>query len=51
MFGSIDDIVERIIDLKDAGCEYIVLGPTSDEPEQLDMLAELVIPRVNALPS
>lgn len=48
MFGSIDDIVERIIDLKDAGCEYIVLGPTSDEPEQLDMLAELVIPRVNA---
>jgi alkanesulfonate monooxygenase SsuD/methylene tetrahydromethanopterin reductase-like flavin-dependent oxidoreductase (luciferase family) len=48
MFGSIDDIVERIIDLRDAGCEYIVLGPTSDEPEQLDMMAELVMPRVNA---
>ena len=48
MFGSIDDIVERIIDLKQAGCEYLVLGPTSDEPEQLDMLAELVIPRVDA---
>jgi alkanesulfonate monooxygenase SsuD/methylene tetrahydromethanopterin reductase-like flavin-dependent oxidoreductase (luciferase family) len=48
IFGSIDDIVERLIDLKDAGCEYVVLGPTSDEPEQLDMLAELVIPRVNS---
>lgn len=48
MFGSIDDIVERIIDLRDAGCEYIVFGPTSDEPEQLDMLAELVMPRVNS---
>ncbi len=47
MFGSIDDIVERIVDLRDAGCEYLVLGPTSDEPEQLDMLNELVIPRVN----
>ena len=47
MFGSIDDIVERIVDLKDAGCEYLVLGPTSDEPEQLDMLNELVIPRVH----
>jgi alkanesulfonate monooxygenase SsuD/methylene tetrahydromethanopterin reductase-like flavin-dependent oxidoreductase (luciferase family) len=47
LFGSIDEIVERIVDLRDAGCEYIVLGPTSDEPEQLDMLAELVMPRVN----
>ncbi len=47
MFGSIDDIVERIIDLKNAGCEYLVLGPTSDEPEQLDILNERVIPRVN----
>jgi alkanesulfonate monooxygenase SsuD/methylene tetrahydromethanopterin reductase-like flavin-dependent oxidoreductase (luciferase family) len=47
MFGSIDDIVARIRDLKDAGCEYIVLGPTSDDPEQLDLLAKLVIPQVN----
>jgi hypothetical protein len=28
--------------------QVAVAGPTSDEPEQLDMLAELVIPRVNA---
>ena len=48
LFGSIDEIVERLVDLKDAGCEYLVLGPTSDEPEQLDMLHELVIPHVNA---
>lgn len=47
MFGSIDEIVTRIRDLKDAGCEYIVLGPTSDDPEQLDLLANLVIPQVN----
>jgi alkanesulfonate monooxygenase len=47
MFGSIDEIVARLRDLKDAGCEYVVLGPTSDEPEQLDILANLVIPQVN----
>jgi alkanesulfonate monooxygenase SsuD/methylene tetrahydromethanopterin reductase-like flavin-dependent oxidoreductase (luciferase family) len=48
MFGTIDEISERIIDLKEAGCEYIVLGPTSDEPEQLDLLAELIIPKSNS---
>jgi alkanesulfonate monooxygenase SsuD/methylene tetrahydromethanopterin reductase-like flavin-dependent oxidoreductase (luciferase family) len=47
IFGSIDDIVTRLVDLKDAGCEYMVLGPTSDDPEQLDLLAKLVIPQVN----
>lgn len=47
IFGSTDEIVERLVDLKDAGCEYIVLGPTSDEPEQLDILAEVIIPAVN----
>jgi alkanesulfonate monooxygenase len=47
IFGSVDEIVTRIRDLKDAGCEYIVLGPTSDDPGQLDLLAELVIPQVN----
>jgi alkanesulfonate monooxygenase SsuD/methylene tetrahydromethanopterin reductase-like flavin-dependent oxidoreductase (luciferase family) len=47
MFGSIDDIVARLVDLKDAGCEYVVLGPTTDDPSQLDLLANLVIPQVN----
>jgi alkanesulfonate monooxygenase SsuD/methylene tetrahydromethanopterin reductase-like flavin-dependent oxidoreductase (luciferase family) len=47
IFGSIDDIVARLVDLKEAGCEYVVLGPTSDDPAQLDLLANLVIPQVN----
>lgn len=47
LFGSIDDIVARLVDLKEAGCEYVVIGPTSDDPEQLDLLAKLVIPQVN----
>jgi alkanesulfonate monooxygenase SsuD/methylene tetrahydromethanopterin reductase-like flavin-dependent oxidoreductase (luciferase family) len=47
LFGSIDDIVARLVDLKEAGCEYVVVGPTSDDPDQLDLLAKLVIPQVN----
>lgn len=35
--------VERLLDLAGAGCRYVVLGPTSDEPEQLDMLLDLVM--------
>lgn len=47
-FGSIDEIVDRLRDLADGGCEYVVLGPTSDDPSQLDLLNRLVIPQVNA---
>ena len=48
IFGSIDEIVERLRDLAAGGCEYVVLGPTSDDPAQLDMLSRLVIPQVNS---
>ena len=44
-FGSIDEIVARLRDLAGGGCEYVVLGPTSDDPTQLDLLNRLVIPR------
>lgn len=46
-FGSIDELVARLRDLKDGGCEYVVLGPTSDDPSQLDRLNDLIIPQVN----
>ncbi len=47
IFGAVDEIVARLRDLQDAGCEYIVLGPTSDDPAQLDLLHDLIIPQVN----
>lgn len=46
-FGSVDELVTRLRDLKDGGCEYVVLGPTSDNPEQLDLWHNLIIPQVN----
>ncbi len=44
MMGSVNDIVARIKDLQDAGLEYLVLGPVSDELEQIDLIAEKIVP-------
>lgn len=44
LLGSVDDIVARLKDLEGAGMEYAVLGPTSDDLSQLDLIAERIVP-------
>ena len=44
MIGSIDRINARIADLVGAGLEYLVLGPVTDDPAQIDLLATRVMP-------
>jgi alkanesulfonate monooxygenase SsuD/methylene tetrahydromethanopterin reductase-like flavin-dependent oxidoreductase (luciferase family) len=44
MVGSIDRINARIADLVGAGLEYLVLGPVTDDPRQIDLLATRVMP-------
>jgi alkanesulfonate monooxygenase SsuD/methylene tetrahydromethanopterin reductase-like flavin-dependent oxidoreductase (luciferase family) len=44
MIGSIDRINARIQDLVDAGLRYLVLGPVTDDPGQIDLLAKRVMP-------
>jgi alkanesulfonate monooxygenase SsuD/methylene tetrahydromethanopterin reductase-like flavin-dependent oxidoreductase (luciferase family) len=44
MAGSIDHINARIADLAGAGLEYLVLGPVSDDPGQIDLVAKHVMP-------
>jgi hypothetical protein len=44
MIGSIDRINARIQDLVDAGLKYLVLGPVTDDPTQIDLLAKRVMP-------
>jgi alkanesulfonate monooxygenase SsuD/methylene tetrahydromethanopterin reductase-like flavin-dependent oxidoreductase (luciferase family) len=46
LFGSVDEIVARLNDLADAGCEYVVLGPTHDDPAQLDLIHDLIVPQL-----
>ena len=47
LLGSLDEILERIVDLKDAGLEYLVLGPTSDDHAQLELIEKHVVPAVS----
>jgi len=44
MAGSIDRINARIDDLMGAGLRYLVLGPVTDDPRQIDLLAKRVMP-------
>ena len=44
MIGSIEHINTRIDDLVKAGLKYLVLGPVTDDPAQIDLLAKKVMP-------
>jgi alkanesulfonate monooxygenase SsuD/methylene tetrahydromethanopterin reductase-like flavin-dependent oxidoreductase (luciferase family) len=46
LLGSVDDIVNRMLELKELGMEYLLIGPVSDDLEQLDLINELIIPRL-----
>ncbi len=43
MIGSIDHINARIADLVGAGLQYLVLGPVTDDPRQIDLLVRHVV--------
>jgi alkanesulfonate monooxygenase SsuD/methylene tetrahydromethanopterin reductase-like flavin-dependent oxidoreductase (luciferase family) len=43
MIGTIDGINARIADLVTAGLEYLVLGPVTDDPGQIDLIAKHVV--------
>ena len=40
MVGSIDRINTRIDDLRKSGLQYLVLGPVTDDPKQIDLVAQ-----------
>jgi len=43
MVGGIDRINARIDDLRKAGMKYLVLGPVTDDPKQIDLMAKRVV--------
>ena len=44
MIGAVDRINARIADLVGAGLEYLVLGPVTDDPGQIDLIAKHLLP-------
>jgi alkanesulfonate monooxygenase SsuD/methylene tetrahydromethanopterin reductase-like flavin-dependent oxidoreductase (luciferase family) len=47
LLGSVNDIVERLKDLKAVGLEYALIGPVSDDIHQLELISERIIPALN----
>jgi len=43
LMGTPGDQVARLIALQEAGCEYVVLGPTTDDPRQIELMVRLVL--------
>jgi alkanesulfonate monooxygenase SsuD/methylene tetrahydromethanopterin reductase-like flavin-dependent oxidoreductase (luciferase family) len=44
LMGTVEDIVAKLRDLQEAGLEYTVIGPTSDDLEQLELIADRIVP-------
>jgi alkanesulfonate monooxygenase SsuD/methylene tetrahydromethanopterin reductase-like flavin-dependent oxidoreductase (luciferase family) len=47
LMGTPADIVGKLRDLQDAGLQYTVIGPTSDDLEQLELIAERIVPELS----
>ncbi len=43
LLGTAEQQVAKLVALKQAGCEYFVLGPVSDDPAQVGLMVEKVI--------
>ncbi len=41
--GRPDRLHERIEDLRKAGLQYLVLGPVTDDPKQIDLMAKRIV--------
>jgi probable F420-dependent oxidoreductase len=49
LLGTPAQQIARLVALWEAGCEYVVLGPTSDDPCQIELLVRLVLEPANEI--
>jgi hypothetical protein len=48
LMGTPAQQVTRLRAVQDAGCEYVVLGPTTDDPRQVELIRDLIAAPVAA---
>ncbi len=46
LFGTIDEMTERICELKAAGVDHLIINPLSDDPRQIDLFVKEIMPNV-----
>jgi hypothetical protein len=47
LMGTTEDVTARLRDLVDFGCDYLCVGPTSADPDQIDFFAREVLPELS----
>lgn len=48
LLGTPAQQVARLTALREAGCQYVVLGPTTDDPRQVELISDLIAEPVMA---
>lgn len=46
LFGTIDDMMARIRELKESGVDHLIINPLTADPKQIDLFADKIIPNV-----
>lgn len=46
LFGTIDEMTARIAELKAAGIDHLIINPLTDDPGQLDLFANQIMPNI-----
>ena len=46
IFGTVDDMTARIRDLSHAGVDHLILNPLTDDPGQIDLFSDLIVPNI-----
>jgi probable F420-dependent oxidoreductase len=46
LFGTIDELIERIQSLKETGIQHLMLNPLSEDTSQIDLFAKEIMPNI-----
>ena len=46
LFGTIDEMIERIRAIKASGVQHLIINPITPDPTQIDLFASEIMPNV-----
>lgn len=46
LFGTIDEMTQRICELRDSGVDHLLINPLTPDPEQIELFATKIMPNV-----
>lgn len=46
LFGTIDDLIERIQSIKEGGIQHLMINPLTEDPDQIELFAREIMPNI-----